>query len=249
LTLETRNVTLGPPQPSSSLDRRPGDFVHLSVRDTGCGMTPEIVERIFEPFFTTKEPGKGTGLGLAMVFGIIKVHTGWIECRSEVGVGTSFDIYLPRLPIVCLEGPQEAPVTPPVRGHETVLLADDEDVVNRLGQAILQRQGYRVFHAADGAEAVEIYRQRPEEIDLVILDLAMPRLSGPETLRELRKVNPGVRVLISSGYSSDEDLRAVERQGVAGFVAKPYRPAELARQVRLALDQPRQAPHLVPGPA
>jgi PAS domain S-box-containing protein len=241
LVLETANVTLDAMQLARSLDGRPGDYVRLRVSDTGCGMTAEVRERIFEPFFTTKEPGKGTGLGLAMVFGIIKVHSGWIDCRSENGQGTTFEIFLPRLmsvPIV--EIPVVvAPPPAPNGGHETILLADDEDVVNRLGQAILERQGYRVFNAADGAEAVAIYRQRPSEIDLVILDLAMPRLSGPETLKELRKLNPAVQVLISSGYSSEEDMRAVEREGVVGFVAKPYRPAELARQVRLALDRSR----------
>jgi CheY-like chemotaxis protein len=234
LILETANRTIDAGQ-RLALDGRPGDFTHLRVRDTGCGMPPEVQEHIFEPFFTTKEPGQGTGLGLAMVFGIVKQHRGWIECHSRVGEGTTFDVYLPRLaaPVPAAAAPEADEVR---GGSETILLADDEMVVSRLGQTILERHGYRVLNAADGAEALDLYRRQPEEIDLVILDLAMPRLSGPETLQELRKINPGVSVLISSGYATEEELRAVERAGVLGFVAKPYRPLDLARRVRAALD-------------
>jgi len=239
LTLETANFRLDAEGAPLPVEGRAGEFVRLRVLDTGAGMAPEVQERIFEPFFTTKEPGKGTGLGLAMVFGIVKQHQGWIECRSEVGRGTTFDIYLPRL-ATAVPVPASAPAEGGVRGGgETILLADDEEVVGRLGQTILERQGYTVLNALDGVEAVEIYRQQGQSIDLVILDLAMPRLSGPETLHELRRLNPKVSVLISSGYSSDEDLRTVERAGVMGFVAKPYRPADLVRRVRAALDQIR----------
>src|SRR5262249_19789612 len=149
---------------------------------------------IFEPFFTTKEPGKGTGLGLAMVFGIIKQHQGWIECKSEPGKGTIFDIYVPRA-AEPVSVPAPLPLGDGVRGGtETILLADDEEVVGRLAMTILERLGYKVLCAQDGAEAVDIYRQRARDIDLVILDLAMPRLSGADALRELRKINPGVAV-------------------------------------------------------
>jgi PAS domain S-box-containing protein len=235
LIVETANVRFDE-VPAGSIEGRAGDFVRLRVRDTGVGMSPEVQERIFEPFFTTKEPGKGTGLGLAMVFGIVKQHHGWVECRSEVGVGTTFDIYLPRLETPVPAAP--APAQDGVRGgSETILLADDENVVGRLAQTILERKGYRVLMANDGVEAVDIYRRQRDAIALVVLDLAMPRLSGPETLRELRKINPKVAVLVSSGYSSDEDMRTVEREGVLGFVAKPYRPAELVRRVREALDR------------
>jgi CheY-like chemotaxis protein len=238
LTVETANVHLALDSVTDPVEGRPGDFVRLRIADTGHGMSPEVQERIFEPFFTTKEPGKGTGLGLAMVFGIVKAHGGWVECRSEVGKGTCFDVYLPplRAPVPAVLPTPDSGVR--VRGgSETILLADDEEVVAHLGRTILERHGYRVFTAQDGAEALEVYRREPRAIDLVILDLAMPRMSGPEALQELRKINPAVGVLISSGYSSDEDLRAVERAGVLGFVAKPYRPVDLARRVRAALDQ------------
>jgi hypothetical protein len=240
LTLETANVHLDSEAAAKTLEGRPGDFVRLQVTDTGCGMPPEVRERIFEPFFTTKEQGKGTGLGLAMVFGILKQHQGWIECESEVGQGTTFEVFLPAMPATVVQG--EAALPDGIRGgRETILLADDEEVVSRLGETILGRHGYHVLTATDGVEAVEIYRRHARDIDLVILDLSMPRLSGPETLRELRSINPAVRVLISSGYSNDEDLSELQREGALGFVAKPYRPAELARKVRAALDQSRQA--------
>ncbi len=240
LCLETANVRLDDEAPRISLDGRPGDYVRLRVSDSGVGISTEVMERIFEPFYTTKEPGRGTGLGLAMVFGIVKQHEGWIECRSTVGDGTTFDVYLPRL-IVPAAAPAPLSVNDVRGGSETILLADDEAVVGRLGQTILERHGYRVLSAQDGAEAVAIYQRLGSTIDLVILDLAMPRLSGSEALGELRKINPAVPVLISSGYSREEDLRSVSEAGVLGFVAKPYRPADLARRVRAALDECRNA--------
>jgi PAS domain S-box-containing protein len=236
LTLETANVCLDDAQASRFTGGRAGEFVCLRVQDTGHGIPPAILDRIFEPFFTTKEPGKGTGLGLAMVFGIVQQHQGWVDCLSQVGKGTCFEVYLPRLTTTA-PAPEPSHDDNGVRGgHETILLVDDEAVVGRLGQTILERHGYRVLLAADGQQALEVYRRHQADIQLVILDLAMPRLSGPDTLRALRQLKPDVAVLISSGYSSDEDLRSVEREGVLGFVAKPYRPADLARRVRAALD-------------
>ena len=172
-----------------------------------------------------------------MVFGILKQHHGWIDCHSEVGTGTTFDIYLPR-------GREEAnptAATPtssaaPGGGDETILLADDEAIIRNLGRTILQRYGYHVLLAEDGQDALDLYRRRPGEIDLVILDLTMPRLSGQDTLRQLRQLDPHVRVLFSSGYSA-EQLTGPDREGVLGFVNKPYRPQGLAQTVRTALDQ------------
>jgi PAS domain S-box-containing protein len=248
LVIQTANRRLDHEAANRTTEGRPGDYVHLQVRDTGAGMMPEVRERIFEPFFTTKEPGKGTGLGLAMVFGIVKAHGGWIECQSEPARGTTFDIYFPAITSASAPLPNAASTDGIRGGQETILLADDEQVVGRLGETILKRHGYQVLVAANGAEALQIFRARHHEIDLVILDLSMPELSGAETLRELRKIDPGAHVLISSGYSGDEELRSVEREGVLGFVGKPYRPVELARQVRETLDKIQKAPK-APAPS
>ncbi|MFN4260857.1 MAG: PAS domain S-box protein [Gemmataceae bacterium] len=237
LALETANVVLDETAARAHLDGRPGEFVRLRVRDTGQGMPPEVQEHIFEPFFTTKEPGKGNGLGLAMVFGIIRQHEGWIECHSVVGQGTTFDIFLPRL---LGPAPRRAPQPAPITvegGRETILLADDEELVSKLGRAILERYGYQVLVAHDGAEAVSTFSQRPNDIDLVILDLSMPKLGGPDALRQLRAIKPTIPVIISTAYTTDEELDAVRQAGADAFVPKPYRPAELARCVRTVLEQ------------
>jgi PAS domain S-box-containing protein len=234
LSLETANVTLDSEHARARFEGRPGEFVRLRVQDTGQGMPAEVRQHIFEPFFTTKEFGKGTGLGLAVVFGIVKQHQGWIECTSAVDRGTCFDIYLPRG-----VGPAAVPSPPaaPVRGgQETILLVDDQEMIRELGERILQPYGYHVLTAADGVEALRLYRRWSQVIDLVILDLLMPGLSGLETLRELRQIKPDVRVLISSGYYADKEGHAPDCNGAVGRVSKPYHPEQLARAVRLALD-------------
>jgi PAS domain S-box-containing protein len=236
LTLQTANVTLDSEAVRAHPDGRPGEFVRLTVQDTGTGMSADVQERLFEPFFTTKRLGKGAGLGLALVFGIVKEHGAWIECETQANAGTRFHVYLARLVAVAV--PPPAPAPHGVQGGaETILLADDEEMLRRLGREILERYGYRVLTAVDGAEAVELYRQRQQEIGLVILDLTMPKMSGLDALREMRRLNPAVHAIIASGYFTDQAVQAVERDGGAGCVAKPYRPADLAREVRAVLDR------------
>jgi PAS domain S-box-containing protein len=236
LTLATDNVTMDDVAAADHAGGRPGEFVRLSVTDTGEGMPPEVIEHVFEPFFTTKGPGKGTGLGLAVVFGIVKQHGGWIECDSTLGQGTRFDIFLPRSKEVEEHIPDSEAV--PVKGgSETVLLADDQEMVRNLGRDILERYGYRVLVASDGQEALDVFRQRPHDIELVVLDYAMPRLSGLDTMRLLREINGAIPVLFSSGYYSDQALQAIEAEQGVGFVAKPYRTTELARSVRDMIDR------------
>jgi CheY-like chemotaxis protein len=191
--------------------------------------------RVFEPFFTTKPVGQGTGLGLAMVFGIVQHHKGWVDFVTEVGKGTRFDVYLPR----CVQPVAAAPAADgpaPAGGGETVLLIDDEPLIRSLGESLLKTLGYEVLLAGDGLEAVQLYRSRRDEVDLIILDLTMPRLSGKDTLKQLLAVNPAAKVLLSSGYSAERVLE-LGSLGAVGFLQKPYRPRDLAQAVRDAIDR------------
>ncbi|MCS6851416.1 MAG: PAS domain S-box protein [Gemmataceae bacterium] len=238
LRLEVRNVTIDEKYVQQHLDARPGDFVRLRVSDTGHGIPPEIRSRIFDPFFTTKEPGKGTGLGLAVVFGIVQQHGGWVTFRSEVGQGTEFDVFLPRCRDFAADG--ETVSEPPAsRGSETILFVDDEATIRHLGQTVLEQHGYRVISAEDGRQAVDIYREKAARVDLVVLDLTMPRMSGKEALHALRAIDPNVPVLLASGYSPDDLAGLMEKDDAVAFIGKPYRPQELLRSVRAVLDKAR----------
>ena len=220
------------------VEARAGDFVRLRVADTGVGILAENLPRIFDPFFTTKPSGKGTGLGLAMVFGIVKQHDGWVECRSEAGRGACFDVYLPRLENAA---PAEAAAEPPASGKpgrgEVVLLADDNEMLRSLGAAMLKNNGYRVLLAEDGQQAVELFEREAGKVDLVILDMTMPRLSGREAMHRLLQRDRGVRVVFASGYSADQ-LTEADRGHIRGFVAKPFRERDLIQAVRAALEAP-----------
>jgi PAS domain S-box-containing protein len=235
LTVETTNVVIPEDYLRRCLQAQPGEFVRLRVQDTGHGIPAAIQGRIFEPFFSTREPGQGTGLGLALVFGIVQQLHGWIDFRSEAGEGTTFDVYLPRYWQEAADVPVMA-VSPRPRGlAETILLADDEPMIRNLGRTILQRCGYHVVLAEDGVQAVDLYRRERDRIDLVILDLTMPKLSGEDALRQMLEVNPAVRVLFSSGYFADHVTARGEH--ILGFLGKPYRQDDLLRTVREALDQ------------
>jgi two-component system cell cycle sensor histidine kinase/response regulator CckA len=238
VALEAANVVLDADYPRQHVEGRGGEFVRLRIGDTGQGIPPEIRTRIFEPFFTTKEPGKGTGLGLAMVFGIVKQHQGWIDFSSEMGQGTCFDIFLPRhVPWTIPDPVKSADRQAPRGGSETILLADDEPMIRKLGKTILERYGYHVLLAEDGLEAVQLYERERERIGLVLLDLTMPRLSGHDALQHLLQLDPLVRVVFASGYSA-EHLDQSYHKRVMGFINKPFRPEQLAQVVREVLDQP-----------
>jgi two-component system, cell cycle sensor histidine kinase and response regulator CckA len=242
LSLEAANAAVDEEQARAHAGARRGEYVRLRVRDTGRGIAADVLPYIFEPFFTTKGVGKGTGLGLAVVFGIVQQHQGWIECTSVVGSGACFDIYLPRSG----GAPATAAVVaapPAPLGSETVLLADDDAALRSLGRVILSRYGYEVLLAEDGQQAVDVYRREKDRIALVILDLTMPRLSGRDALRRLLEINPQVRVLLASGYSTEQGAEA-GAEGVLGFVTKPYGERDLAAAVRGALDagRPQAAP-------
>ncbi|MCP4347493.1 MAG: PAS domain S-box protein [Desulfobacterales bacterium] len=211
-----------------------GKYVIITVRDTGHGMDKKTRDKIFDPFFTTKEIGKGTGLGLASAYGIIKNHNGSIDVYSEHGKGTIFKIYLPASEKeLSEEGSYEEKI---VRGAETVLLVDDEDDLRNVGEQMLTEMGYDVLTAQDGKEATEIFREKKDIIDLVILDIIMPVMGGGETYEALRKISSDIKVLLSSGYSADDEISDILTRGRTRFIQKPFRLVELSEKVREILD-------------
>lgn len=210
----------------------PGRYVQISVVDTGIGMSPEVQKRIFEPFFTTKEMGRGTGLGLASTYGIIKNHGGYINVSSELGKGSTFDIYLPasrKTPSRQMPQPATDAVE---KGTETVLLVDDEHISLEVGEEILRELGYSVLTARGGREAVEIYREHGCRIDLVVLDMIMPDMGGGRTFDALRALNPDVKVLLASGYSLSGEASKILERGCNDFIQKPFNMKQLSDKIR-----------------
>ena len=237
LTIETKGNSSGTMPDRAGGD--PGDprFVRLSVSDTGVGMDPEIQSRVFDPFFTTKEQGKGTGLGLATAHGVIKQCGGRILIDSEPGCGSVFHVILPR---ASGEAESEAPapnLIPISANKETILLVEDENVVRNLTKEILELSGYDVLTASNGQEALAIAQTEGERIRLLLTDVVMPGLSGPELALELRDARPELKVLFISGYT-DRDLWSgrLKKKGSA-FMAKPFKPAELVSRIRRLLDE------------
>ncbi len=231
--LETENVILDESY-AKSFSVEPGNYVKISITDTGSGMEEKTRQRIFEPFFTTKEMGRGTGLGLAMVYGIIKGHKGYINVYSEKGEGTTFTIYLP-----ASEKEVRREVKTPEKlltGHETILFVDDEEVIIAVTRDILESLGYSVRSAKSGHEAIEIYKADRDKIDLIILDMIMPEMGGGETFDRLREINPDVKVILSSGYSLDGQAIKIMERGCYAFIQKPYTVLSLSQKVREVLD-------------
>ncbi|MEW6364583.1 MAG: GAF domain-containing protein [Acidobacteriota bacterium] len=244
LILETENVCLDEEYAHNHLSVVPGHYVRLSVSDTGCGMTPEVRNRVFEPFFTTKEKGKGTGLGLSTVYGIVKQSGGNIWVYSEPGRGTTFKIYLPRVdePVQELEEKWYPEAIP--RGRETVLVVEDEEVVRRLAVEILKRQGYEVLEARNGGEAFLVCEQQQEAIDLILTDVVMPKMSGPDLVDRLRHIRQDFKVLYMSGYADEAVVYHGVREGEMSFIQKPFSLESLSRRVRDVLDRRTERPNL-----
>jgi two-component system cell cycle sensor histidine kinase/response regulator CckA len=238
LTIETRNVEIDEVVGRQQRTVEPGRYVMLAVTDTGHGMTPEVGARIFEPFFTTKEVGKGTGLGLATVHGIVKQSDGHISVRSGAGQGTTFKIFLPRVDapadVAASLGPAEAAVP---GGSETVLLVEDETSLRQIVCETLEAAGYTVVPASSGKEAIEICEARRGGVDLLMTDVVMPRMSGRELADGLRLSHPELAILYMSGYTDDAVLlHGVLAEHVA-FLQKPFRTDALVRKVREVLDR------------
>jgi CheY-like chemotaxis protein len=250
LTVEARNVILDEDYCLANVEARPGDYVMLKISDTGHGMDKDVVDHIFEPFFTTKEAGKGTGLGLAIVYGIVKNHDGHITCSSEPGQGTTFKIYLPTTPRKYKTEMATTYGEITAFGTETILLVDDEELITDAFESILTDRGYKVFRAENGNAALEIYQEKKDEIDLVVLDLNMPGISGRECLEGILKINPKAKVLIASGHLEKESTRQIMEVGASGFISKPFEAKDLLRAVRSALDEgsPSVSPVRGPGP-
>jgi len=234
LQVETKRVDLDEAFCKTHLGARPGQYVYIAISDKGIGMNREILDRIFEPFFSTKGQGEGTGLGLSVVYGIIKNHGGYINVYSEVGKGSIFKIYLPASSKPVQEEVEETEINN-VKGEESILVIDDEEVIRDLIKEGLEDFGYTVLTAEDGHAGVDIYKERKEEIALVILDLILPRMSGKITYEKLKEINPEITVLLSSGYSQKGQAQELLDQGVQGFIQKPFRLKELAREIRVLL--------------
>jgi nitrogen-specific signal transduction histidine kinase len=215
---------------------RPGQYVCLSVSDTGCGIAPEFLPRIFDPFFTTKEIGKGTGLGLATVYGIIKQHHGWVDVQSAANKGTTFRIFLP----ACTENsrpedPSQTPKTTAKKGTECVLVVEDEDRVRTLTAAVLRKNGYRVLEAASGKDALDVFQGHNSEIDLLFTDVMMPgNLLGDDLAARLRATKPSLAVLFTSGYTPE--VNKTEFRDDGNFLIKPFTPTQMLATVRQCLD-------------
>ncbi|HVN72521.1 MAG TPA: PAS domain S-box protein [Desulfomonilia bacterium] len=218
----------------SPYDIKPGRFVKVTVTYTGIGMDESVKARIFEPFFTTKERGRGTGLGLASAYGIIKNHGGLIYVESEKDMGTSFMIYLPASDKAVEEDRRTRGEV--LKGQEAVLLIDDEDMILDVGSKMLEGLGYKVMTAPGGRQGLKVYEQNRDKIDLVILDFIMPDFGGKETFDTLHRVNPQVKVLLSSGYSLDGQAKEIMQSGCKGFIQKPFSMAELSKKIREILD-------------
>ena len=234
LYLQSENVSLDG-EHVKPLGIEHGRYVKLSITDTGVGMDEATRQRIFDPFFTTKEMGRGTGLGLASVYGIIKNHGGIIDVNSRKGEGATFTIYMPASDKEIIEAKGVSGET--LKGTETVLLVDDEDRIVDIGKKILKIMGYKVLIARSGKEAIELYKKNQAGIDIVVLDMIMPEIGGGEAYDRLKEINPHVRVLLSSGYSINGEATEILERGCNGFVQKPFSMKELSRRIREILDK------------
>jgi CheY-like chemotaxis protein len=237
LTIETRNIELDTEYTRQHVGSKPGPHVMLAVSDTGMGMDGATQMRIFEPFFTTKEVGKGTGLGLSTVFGIAQQSGGSVWAYSELGKGSTFKVYFPRVEAT-LDPTDRAPSPGTLRGTETILLVEDQDQVRTVAQGILRRHGYRVIVAQNAGEALLVCETEQSLIHLLLTDVVMPHMSGAELAKRIALSRPDTKVLCMSGYTDDSVVRHGVLESSVAFLQKPFTPESLARKVRDVLDTP-----------
>jgi len=237
LTIETSNVSFDEAYCAAQPAARPGRYAMLSVSDTGTGMDAATLDRIFEPFFTTKEMGKGTGLGLATVYGIVRQHGGFVHVYSEVGLGSGFRVFLPCSSSAVATSDKQEDSAPVRGGDETILVAEDHEGLREIAREALATQGYQVVLACDGEQAVRAFASQPGRIDLVLLDVVLPKMNGPEAYARISNIRPDVPLIFATGYSADIDLLRKARLEGLPVLQKPYSPRDLARKVREALDQ------------
>jgi PAS domain S-box-containing protein len=237
LRIETSETTVNADDAQPHPDAAPGRYVVFSVKDSGGGIPPEVVPHIFEPFFTTKEAGKGTGLGLATVFGIVKQHRGWIKLDNEPGQGAMFQVYLPASTATATAAARAGAPAPPPRGSETILLVEDEPAVRKSTRMILERHGYKILEAADGMEAIKIWKEHRVKVALLLTDLVMPGgVGGRELGGQLKLERPGLKIIYASGYSADIAGRDFQLQRGEAFIQKPFITAHLLETIRRCID-------------
>ncbi|HXG30108.1 MAG TPA: response regulator [Thermodesulfobacteriota bacterium] len=241
LTISAENLLIDENYAQTNIDARVGPYVVITVSDTGIGIPPEIIDRIFEPFFTTKGPDKGTGLGLSTTFGIVKGHGGFINVYSEVGKGTRFMVYLPAIETSqTKEARARREKGLPLGNGELILVVDDEASILEITRATLETYGYRVITASDGVEAIALYIENQKEIKAVILDMMMPIMDGAATIRALRRIDPGVKVIAVSGLKGNEGATMVSESEVKAFLSKPYTAESLLKTLHGILTMDRE---------
>lgn len=235
IEIKTENIHLNEEEAGRLLGLSPGKHVRLSISDSGTGIDKTNIERIYEPFFTTKAPGQGTGLGLSIAYGIVETHNGYITCHSEPSNGATFKIYFPAISAP-LEEETEDKTKELTRGSETILIVDDETEVRTLGEELLSSFGYTTLSASNGEEAVKVYEKNCENIDLVLLDLVMPKMDGIQCVRRLREINPDVKIVIASGFASNGRVEDALNLGAVASIQKPYDIDEILSLLRTLLD-------------
>ncbi|HSQ85798.1 MAG TPA: PAS domain S-box protein, partial [Desulfobacterales bacterium] len=234
LFLQTANVTHNEMKGSPYTPKH-GKYIMINVKDNGTGMDQETIERIFQPFFTTKDMGLGSGLGLASTYGIVKGHGGYIDVESEKGHGSVFSIFIPASEASIQKDPIVSETIE--EGDETILLVDDEDIIIDVGSQLLKKLGYTVFEARGGKEAIQVYQENKDNIDMIILDMIMPDMGGSDVYDKIKTIDPNVKVLLSSGYSIDGQATEILKRGCNGFIQKPFNLKRLSRKIREVLNK------------